>query len=66
MVPRYSRPLDESFLFREKVMKKLVYPKEEHVKKKILLLKRQLKNALANLKMNILMKKQKKRIYVFG
>ncbi|WP_278850616.1 hypothetical protein [Thomasclavelia spiroformis] len=47
-------------------MKKLVYPKEEHVKKKILLLKRQLKNAVANLKMNILMKKQKKRIYVFG
>ncbi|EDS74203.1 hypothetical protein CLOSPI_01785 [Thomasclavelia spiroformis DSM 1552] len=39
MVPRYSRPLDESFLFREKVMKKLVYPEEEHVKKKILLLK---------------------------
>ena len=43
-------------------MKKLVYPKEEHVK----ILKRQLKNAVANLKMNIMMKKQKKRIYVFG
>ncbi|WP_278453235.1 hypothetical protein [Thomasclavelia spiroformis] len=43
-------------------MKKLVHPKEEHTK----ILKRQLKNAVANLKMNILMKKQKKRIYVFG